>query len=150
MRLRATRLSSIGNGTRPRSRELIVNGDFSSATGWAFILAGWSITGGKAVLSSTSGNNILQQQFQMPIGATAVFSFDIDAISNMGALAYVRIGTLATGVGTVDLLPAFGARPLGRNTVTFTNTLGQTAIYLKFATDSAARTATIDNVSIIL
>lgn len=131
--------------------QAVTNGDFSSETGW-LTSTYWSVTGGKAVLNypGGAGNQVLQQLITIPAGATAALSFTVDAISAAGALSYVRIGTSSTGVGTVDLLPAFGARPLGLNLATFTNTLGTSAVYVKFATDTNARTATIDNVSVVI
>lgn len=68
--------------------ELIVNGDFSSATGWS-MGAGWSVTGGKAVRAPMPASaNIIRSVGNLPAYRAYKHSFALEAVTGL-AYAYV-------------------------------------------------------------
>lgn len=84
--------------TRPDDFEVLVNGDFSSASNWD-VAAGWEISNGVASRTSTSASNLTQNVFQA--GKTYVVSW---TQSGVGAVAVYIDGTKELisnkGVGT--------------------------------------------------
>ncbi|HEY9211087.1 MAG TPA: hypothetical protein VIO56_06715 [Methylotenera sp.] len=107
--------------------ELVVNGDFSSATGWG-LTGGWGIASGVATNSGTIGNI---SQDNLTVGKTYIITFDIIAVSNWVIAA---IG----GAGNQSF------NTIGRKTMVATAGSAQ----LLIGTQVAGHTATIDNVSV--
>ena len=122
--------------------ELVTNGDFASATGWA-LDSNWAISGGAATADGTNSNKLSQDLgAQLVLGKTYRYSFDWTRTSgtslgfqyNNGVSGYVDIATITdTGSGTA--------------TGSFTIETGTNGYIYFRATGSWA--GTIDNVTVV-
>lgn len=109
--------------------ELVTNGDFSGgATGWT-VPAGWAITGGAAVASTTSASIISLS----PLVAGRTYRVEFDVVSYTSGTLFVRVGAGAAATTTSSGRKSF--------TLTASSTAG-----VEFYGGTVA--ASIDNISV--
>jgi hypothetical protein len=126
--------------------ELVTNGGFDTASDWdeaSGFTDAWSISGGKAVMASTSAyspfSTLGQSSFSLEDGAYYLVTFDVDAISGIMKVAFDdNIRTSNTTVGTFN---STGSK-------SFIGRAGSGDTLLLFARDSGTASATIDNISV--
>jgi len=106
---------------------LVTNGTFDSDTGWT-LGAGWSITGGQAVLTSSAGSGdrleIAGGFDGGSLGTAYAISFDVTGLSGTGTIAFSRMsGTTAfTTNGSKTVYAA--VTTVGVGGFTFSTTVG--------------------------
>lgn len=114
-----------------RSAELITNGDFSSATGWAVTGAGVAITGGQGVFTAAATGAGFSQGVAVA-GRTYEVVYTVVSISAGAVRAYAGSG----GTGTNRTVPG-----------TYTELIVASGTNLASITAIGTTTAVVDNVS---
>jgi hypothetical protein len=126
---KATDLSNEVNNTL--GSELIVNGDFSSATGWS-LDAGWSISNG-TLNAITSSTNAYETITGMIAGKKYLVQYTIKSISNGGIKTQLSGGVIGITRTTIG---------------TYSEILTATTSGFLYITGVSSFTGSIDNVSV--
>lgn len=121
--------SSSGSGYGP---ELLINGDFSSGTGWT-LGAGWTISGGTAAYAA-SGNGM--RQYPTDSGRKWLLTYTINSFSGSG-MYVVLFGSSTSVTSTTQTSPGTYTEVL-----TLTENLAQVAFF------GGGSTAVLDNASV--
>lgn len=113
--------------------ELVTNGDFSSATGWALNGTGVSISGGVGIFNNSGSGSNIQPALSTILGKTYRITYKVTSIS----------------LGAVRCVCGTGANGIERSVVgTYTQDLVCTTDTNFYIRAAGTTTATIDNVSV--